>query len=100
MLLNVQTFKHFDLKWHNYERIHWQLLDGQAEPQLDVALREAAGKMFTAMGGVSYARCDFRVDQQGTVPVDSTQSLLPSHQRRTECGWTKQGKLGNFSGCL
>lgn len=61
----MQTFKHFDLKWRDYDSIHWQPLDSQAEPHLDAALREAAGKMFKAMGGVSYGRSDFRVDQQG-----------------------------------
>lgn len=38
-----------------------------ADTVLDARLRDAATRVFDAFGGVGYARCDFRVDADGTV---------------------------------
>jgi D-alanine-D-alanine ligase len=46
---------------------------------LDARLREAATRVFTAFEGVGYARCDFRLDAQGTLwflEVNFTCSVL------------------------
>ncbi len=64
-----EEFKHFDLKWKDYESMHWRPIDAAAEPKLDAALREAAGRAFVALRGCSYGRSDFRVDRQGARTV-------------------------------
>ena len=59
-----ETFKHYHLKWVDYHGMH-------ARPCTDDALaerlKEAARRVFVGLGGVSYGRCDFRVDAAGEV---------------------------------
>ena len=55
-----EDFKHFDLKWKDYESMAWVPCD---DPHLDKALRAAAVAAYKATRGVSYGRCDFRVRQ-------------------------------------
>ncbi|GFH09403.1 predicted protein, partial [Haematococcus lacustris] len=62
-----EEFKHFDLKWREYEGIGWTALDAAAEPDLDRQLRRLSARAFVALKGCSYGRCDFRVDGAGRV---------------------------------
>jgi len=55
-----ERFKHFDLKWIDWEGLSWHRVQDR---ELARRLREASCRVFAALGGVSYARCDFRVDR-------------------------------------
>ena len=56
-----EEFKHYYLKWWGFEGMSWQAVDGEA---LAGRLRELAARMFVALDGVSFARCDFRIRQR------------------------------------
>lgn len=60
------TFKHYDIKWKDCALLTCVPCD---DPELDARLRHAAKSLFLALGGVSYGRCDIRVDAAGTVWV-------------------------------
>jgi D-alanine-D-alanine ligase-like ATP-grasp enzyme len=55
-----ETFKHFDLKWVDYDNMGMRLCP---DPSLDARLRAAAAKAFTGLGGTSFGRADMRVDE-------------------------------------
>jgi D-alanine-D-alanine ligase len=57
-----ESFKHFDLKWQDYEDMQSVPV---ADPALSAALQDRVRRIFTAMGGVGYARCDIRMDRAG-----------------------------------
>ncbi|KAG2425031.1 hypothetical protein HYH02_015082 [Chlamydomonas schloesseri] len=59
-----EDFKHFNLKWEDYESLSWRPC---AEPELAERLKAAACDTFRATRGVSYGRCDFRVDAAGDI---------------------------------
>ncbi|KAG2426154.1 hypothetical protein HXX76_013135 [Chlamydomonas incerta] len=59
-----EDFKHFDLKWTDYESLSWFPCAG---PALAERLKEAARNTFIATRGTSYGRCDFRVDAAGDI---------------------------------
>lgn len=59
-----ETFKHFELKWKDYEAMHWTPC-GVGE--LELQLRAVAQRVFSGLECQSYARCDFRVDAQRRV---------------------------------
>ncbi|KAG2426153.1 hypothetical protein HXX76_013134 [Chlamydomonas incerta] len=59
-----EDFKHFDLKWTDYESLSWFPC---ADPELAERLKEAARNTFIATRGTSYGRCDFRVDAAGGI---------------------------------
>jgi D-alanine-D-alanine ligase len=59
-----ESFKHFDLKWKNYDQM--QTLAVIEEP-LASRLREASALTFAALGGSGYARCDLRMDDSGRI---------------------------------
>ena len=59
-----ESFKHFDLKWKDYELMSTRPV---SDPALAARLREAAALTFTALGGSGYGRCDFRMDAAGTI---------------------------------
>ncbi len=73
------TFKHFDLKWRDYESMRWQPLDAQAEPALSAALRQHAASAFEALKGCSYGRADFRVDKDGEGCDTHTHTHMVTH---------------------
>lgn len=58
-----ETFKHFDLKWKDYQGLSWRPL---ADEALSARIRDLAARMFTGLGGTGYGRCDVRVDAEGT----------------------------------
>ena len=61
-----ESFKHFDLKWKDYEQMQTRVV---AEEPLATRLREASALTFKALGGSGYGRCDLRVDAAGGVYV-------------------------------
>lgn len=61
---NGETFKHFDLKWKDFESIHW-VPCGESEKELATQLREISRKIFVALHGTGYARTDIRVNAEG-----------------------------------
>jgi len=59
---NGETFKHFDLKWKEYENIKWIPC---ADEDLAFKLKDMSKKMFVALSGSGYGRTDIRVDAKG-----------------------------------
>ena len=59
-----ETFKHFDMKWVNYEGIGWAPVQDAA---LSERLRDVSRRAFTAVGGNSYGRCDLRMNSKGDI---------------------------------
>ncbi len=57
-----ETFKHFDLKWHDYHGLRaYPVEDGE----LADLLSELSVRMFTGLNGAGYGRCDLRIDRDG-----------------------------------
>lgn len=61
-----ETFKHFDLKWVDYDGLTWVPVD---DPALDARLRDAAARLFTGLSGTGYGRCDVRLGEDGALHV-------------------------------
>jgi D-alanine-D-alanine ligase len=59
-----ESFKHFDLKWKDYELME---VHPVSDPALAARLREASALTFTALGGSGFGRCDIRMDDAGTI---------------------------------
>jgi D-alanine-D-alanine ligase len=59
-----ESFKHYDMKWKEYERMS---VTPVREPALDQRLRELTIKQFQYMQGNGYARCDYRMNARGEV---------------------------------
>jgi D-alanine-D-alanine ligase len=59
-----ETFKHYDMKWVDYEKMSVKPVD---DARIEKVLREQTVKMFQALGGNGYARCDYRMDSTGTI---------------------------------
>lgn len=59
-----ETFKHFDMKWKDYELMQAVPCD---DPELEERLMEAGRKLFIGLKGVSYGRCDVRVNPAGEI---------------------------------
>lgn len=58
-----ENFKHEAIKWKDFDKIDaFPLMDKTLERKL----RRLTSQFFKAIGGVSYGRCDFRVDKTGT----------------------------------
>ncbi|MFN7934475.1 MAG: SET domain-containing protein-lysine N-methyltransferase [Bryobacteraceae bacterium] len=57
-----ESFKHFDMKWIHYGRMHSHAVTDIA---LSHTLRQQAALVFKGLGCAGYARCDFRADQKG-----------------------------------
>ena len=59
-----ESFKHFDLKWKDYDRMRTRLV---TEEPLAGRLCEAAALTFSALNGSGYGRCDLRMDASGVI---------------------------------
>ncbi len=59
-----ESFKHSELKWQMFDQIGHVPL-GPDEAALAMSAMTATGRLFTALGGNGFARCDFRVDLAG-----------------------------------
>lgn len=60
-----ERIKHFDLKWIDWQGLEWVEVEDEGVAE---ALRESSRRMFLALDGVSYARCDFRLDPDSGEP--------------------------------
>jgi D-alanine-D-alanine ligase-like ATP-grasp enzyme len=61
-----ESFKHFEMKWKDYELMK---AEPCRDPELADRLMEAGRKLFVGLNGISYGRCDMRVDAMGEVFV-------------------------------
>ncbi len=59
-----ERFKHFDLKWVDYESMQTRLVENE---ELAFRLREASSLTFEALSGTGYGRCDLRMDSTGEI---------------------------------
>lgn len=59
-----ESFKHFDLKWVNYEGMQTRLV---RDASLSERLQMASALTFEALGGSGYGRCDLRMDESGEI---------------------------------
>jgi D-alanine-D-alanine ligase len=57
-----ESFKHFDLKWMNYDAMHTKPLTDEG---LVARLGEMAQRTFLAVNARGYCRCDIRMDDDG-----------------------------------
>jgi D-alanine-D-alanine ligase len=57
-----ESFKHYAMKWVEYEKMKVVVVDN---PDYDKRLREATVKVYQALKGNGYARCDFRLGADG-----------------------------------
>ncbi len=55
-----ENFKHFDLKWKEYENMS---VHPVCERSIEQQLRELTKRQFITMAGNGYARCDFRMTE-------------------------------------
>lgn len=58
-----EMFKHYDLKWRNYQLLQWRPL---TDPALAQHLMRISAELFQGLGGSGYARLDIRVASTGT----------------------------------
>jgi D-alanine-D-alanine ligase len=59
-----ESFKHYDMKWVEYEKMSVAVVN---DPKIQNTLREQTMRVFTELGGNGYARCDYRMDANGTI---------------------------------
>src|SRR5436190_8335032 len=57
-----ESFKHFDLKWKNYEAMTCVQCD---DDELAERLEDISRKLFIGLNGAGYGRCDIRMNQKG-----------------------------------
>ena len=57
-----EHFKHADLKWVDYNDMACHPV---SDPALEASLRDVSARFFVGLGGVSFGRCDLRVDAEG-----------------------------------
>ncbi len=57
-----ETFKHFDVKWVNYEQMGAAPM---TDAPLEARLRELSAEVFVGLNGAGYGRTDIRVDEEG-----------------------------------
>jgi D-alanine-D-alanine ligase-like ATP-grasp enzyme len=57
-----ETFKHFELKWADYEQMNTRPV---ADPALEARLKQLAQRVFAAMKGMGYFRMDVRMGPDG-----------------------------------
>jgi hypothetical protein len=61
-----ESFKHYDMKWVLYKDMPAVPLD---DPILSERLMEAGRKLFLGINGVSFGRCDIRVNPAGDIYI-------------------------------
>jgi len=59
-----ESFKHYDMKWVEYEKMS---VTPVKEARIEKVLREQTARLFKAMDGNGYARCDYRMGADGTI---------------------------------
>jgi len=61
-----ESFKHYDMKWVEYEKMSVAPVN---EKRIEKVLREQTARLFKSMNGNGYARCDYRMDADGTIQM-------------------------------
>ena len=59
-----ESFKHYDMKWVEYEKMS---VAPVTDKRIEKTLREQTARLFKAMDGNGYARCDYRMSEDGTI---------------------------------
>jgi len=59
-----ETFKHYNMKWVEYEKMSVAPVN---DPKIEKVLREQTTRLFKALDGNGYARCDYRMAADGTI---------------------------------
>jgi D-alanine-D-alanine ligase len=59
-----ESFKHYDMKWVEYEKMSVAPVN---DKRIEKVLREQTSRLFKAMHGNGYARCDYRMSADGTI---------------------------------
>jgi D-alanine-D-alanine ligase-like ATP-grasp enzyme len=57
-----ESFKHFDMKWKDYEAMACTQCD---DDELAERLEDMSRKLFLGLNGAGYGRCDIRMNEQG-----------------------------------
>ncbi len=57
-----EAFKHSAMKWVEYEKMAAFPVD---DPTLDARVRDVSARLFVALNGASFGRCDLRVSRDG-----------------------------------
>ena len=58
-----ESFKHSAMKWVDYQKM---AAFPVADREIDARVRDVSARLFTALGGASFGRCDLRIDAGGT----------------------------------
>lgn len=61
MFPSGESFKHYELKFLKDDQLQWSLVEDNALAQ---KARDFSRRVYLAMKGVSFARCDFRVNEE------------------------------------
>lgn len=59
-----ESFKHYDMKWVDYNAMKVVIVE---DPKYDRRLRDYTLKVFQALKGNGYARCDYRLGKDGEI---------------------------------
>ena len=59
-----ESFKHYNMKWVEYEKMS---VAPVKDARIEKVLREQTTRLFKSMNGNGYARCDYRMDADGTI---------------------------------
>jgi D-alanine-D-alanine ligase len=59
-----ESFKHYNMKWVEYEKMN---VAPVSDARIEKVLREQTTRVFKAMDGNGYARCDYRMSADGTI---------------------------------
>ena len=59
-----ETFKHYDMKWVDYEQMSVKIVEDE---HVEKVIRDQTARLFKTMNGSGYARCDYRMDADGTI---------------------------------
>jgi D-alanine-D-alanine ligase len=59
-----ECFKHYNMKWVEYEKMS---VAPVKDARIEKVLREQTTRLFKVMNGNGYARCDYRMDADGTI---------------------------------
>ena len=59
-----ESFKHYNMKWVEYEKMSVAPVN---DTRIEKVLRAQTARLFKAMDGNGYARCDYRMAEDGTI---------------------------------
>ncbi len=59
-----ESFKHYNMKWVEYEKMN---VAPVSDARIEKVLRAQTTRLFKAMNGNGYARCDYRMAADGTI---------------------------------